>query len=228
MTTSATATFDPAADEVITDALRLLGVLNADQTAKPGHLALGRRMLSYIMKAIANEGVSVRVIERVTVTSPAQTITPASDTEDVTKMFWTGVDGTDHPMERRSRDDYDDLSVKATSSPPTQFTFDQTNGNLTILLYPVPDANVASVTYVRQRRLRDIDAGDVTFDLPSKWALAILSKLQALLAPHFGKRGQVADLEAAYQYEKELALGADSERGPVRFVVDEDAGYDYP
>lgn len=226
MTIATTATFDPAADEVITTALQLLGVLHADQTAKPGHLALGRTMLSYIMKALANEGVSVRVIERVTVLAPGQTITPASDTEDVTKMFWTGPDGTDHPMERRSRDDYDDLSVKTTSSPPTQFTFDQSNGSLAILLYPVPDANVVSVTYVRQRRLRDIDSGAVTFDLPQKWHLAILKKLQAELAPHFGKRGQVADLNTEYQYEKELALGADSERGPVRFIVDSGVDYD--
>lgn len=226
MTTSTTATFDPTADEMVTDALREIQVLNAEHEADAAQLKLGRRFLGYIMKSLANEGVSLRVLERVTVASPGATITPASDTEDVNKMFWTDTGGSDHPIEKRARDEWDDISLKSTSAPPTQFFCDQANGGFIIYLYPVPDANVVSVTYTRRRRYRDTDTGAVTLDVPQKWHLAVLFKLCAMLCPHFGKSAQKQDFLADYEREKELANMADTETGPVRFVVDTGVQYD--
>lgn len=225
MTTSATATFDPTTDEIVTDALREIGVLNAEQDPEPAHLTLGRRFLGYIMKSLANEGVSLRVIERVTLATPGISFSASSDTEDVTKMFWTDLAGVDHPMQKRARDEYDDLSLKTTAAPPTQFFCDQSNGGFTVFLYPVPDGNVVSVTYTRRRRYRDTDAGDVTLDVPQKWHLAVMFKLCALLCPHFNLNAKKGDFMADYEREKDLANMADTETGPVRFVVGEPTNY---
>lgn len=226
MTTSATASFDPTADEIVTDALRELGVLNAEHDADAAQLSLGRRFLNYIMKALPNEGVSLRVLERVTLATPGISFSAADDTEDVTKMFWTDVGGSDHPVDKGARDDYDDLSLKTTSAPPTQFFCDQANGGFLVYLYPVPDANVVSVTYTRRRRYRDTDSGDVTLDVPQKWHLAVMFKLCALLAPHYGQSSKKAAFLEDYEREKNLANMADTETGPVRFIVDSGVTYD--
>jgi hypothetical protein len=218
LTTATTATFDPTIDELVTDALIWLQVCNMEQDPEPAQLLKGRRFAGYVMKALMNEGVSLRVIERLTST-PAATITPASDTEDVMTAWWTDTQGLDHPIEKRARDEYDQLSQKATTAPPTQFFFDKSNGAPLITLWPIPDANVVTVSYSRRRRLRDTDPGSVTLDIPQAWHLAVLYKLCHTMAPHFGMPDKADAALADYEREKELANNADTETGPLRFVV---------
>jgi hypothetical protein len=223
VTTSATATFDPTSDEIVKVALELCQVLPMGHEPEPEQLARGRVFLGLIMKSIANEGVSMRVVERVTFMTAVGTasITPDLDTEDVTGAFWTDTAGLDHPIEKRARDEYDTISQKTIQSPPTRIYFDKPNGNPVILLWPVTDANVVSVTYVRRRRQRDTDTGAVTLDLPQSWHLAVAWKLAAMLAPHFGMLDRVAAFQTQYEVEKELANNADTETGGLRFVPGE-------
>lgn len=222
MTTSANATFDPQADEITRAALHLCQVLNAAHDPSVGQLRLGRTFQNLVAKALSNDGASMRVIERVTatVTQGTRTITPDQDTEDVDKMYYTDTSALDHPMSKLNLDAYDDLSDKsATNAPPSWFVFDKANGAARLRLWPPCDATVASVTYARRRRLRDMDDGSVTLDLPSSWQLAFTYKLAAMFSDHFGFPDRSDHFEGLYEKERERANGADTETGPVRFVV---------
>ena len=228
MTTSANASFDPISDEITTAALNLAQILNADLEPDAGQLRLGRRFQNLAAKAIANDGISMRVIERVTVTVAEgdSSITPATDTDDVQRAYYTDTSGLDHPMEKLNLDAYDDISDKAsTNSPPSWFVFDKANGTARLRFWPPFDATVASVTYARTRRIRDMDAGDVTLDLPSSWQLAFTYKVAAMFCDHTGYPDRSERFEGLYEKEKLRANMADNETGPVRFVVGEGITY---
>ena len=219
MTTSANATYDPQSDEITRIALVLCQMLPPGHTPDADLLAHGRAVQNLAAKAISNEGVSLRVVERVTVTvtSGTATITPATDTEDVHQAFYTDTSGLDVMIGKLDIDAYDAVSDKAgTNGPPTMFVFDKANGDARIRLWPPCDATVASVTYARRRRLRDMDAGDVTLDLPASWQLAFTYKVASMLSV---LPSRAAYYEELYEKERERANMADTETGPIRFVV---------
>lgn len=224
MTTSTNAVFDPVSDEITATALNLCQVLNGEQEPDAGQLRVGRRIQNLAAKAIANEGVSMRVIERVTVTAAqgTQTITPGTDTEDVQSAYWTDTSALDHPLGKLAIDEYDDVSDKnPTGAPPSWFVFDKANGSPRIRLWPATDATVVSVTYARRRRLRDMDDGSVTLDLPSSWQLAFTYKVAAMFADHHGFPDRSEHFEALWEKERDRANMADTETGPLRWVVGE-------
>ena len=228
MTTSANSAFDPQSDEITRTALHLCQVLNADHEPDAGQLRLGRVFQNLAAKAISNEGVSLRVIERVTVTVAEgdSSITPGTDTEDVTSAYFTDTSDIDHPIGKLALGEYDNISDKAsTNGPPTWFVFDKANGTARIRLYPPADATVSSVTYARIRRLRDMDDGSVTLDLPSSWQLAFTYKVAGMFSDHFGFPDRSEHFEALYEKERNRANQADTETGPVRFVVGEGVTY---
>ncbi len=223
MTTSANAVFDPTRDELITTALQQLGVLNAEQEPDAAQVAMASRFLNLILKALANEGVSVRVRERVTVAiiSGTSTITPSTDTEDVYVVTLKDANGFDRELGQLALDEYQRLNNKTISGAPTQFMFNKANGTALITLWPVNDGTAVSAEYQRIRRIRDMDAGDVTLDLPQAWHLAVSLKLAWMLAPHFNMLDKAAFFQTAFVAERESANMADTETGPLRFVVGE-------
>lgn len=221
MTISANATFDPQADQITTTALVMAQMLHPGHEADAGLLSHGRTIQNLAAKAIQNDGVSVRVMERVnvTVTEGTFTITPDTDTEDVVSGYWTDTSGFDHELGKLSLLEYDNLANKtATNAPPSFFVFDKANGAARLRLWPPVDTTVASVTYVRRRRLRDMDDGSVTLDLPSSWQLAFTYKVASMLSV---VPGRAEYFEGLYEKEKARASMADTETGPVRFVPGE-------
>lgn len=223
MTVSANAVFDPTRDSLIKIALRKLGVLNAEQEPDAAQIAMASDELDLILKALPNRGVPVRVRERVTATlsSGTSTITPATDTEDIYMLTVADSNGFDRELGKLTLDEYQVISDKTIQGPPTQFVFTRENGTALITLWPVNDGTAVSATYQRVRRIRDMDAGDVTLDLPRFWHKAVALELAAALGPHFNMLSKATFLAESAAREAETANMADTETGPMRFVVGE-------
>lgn len=225
MTTSATATFDPQATTVIKVALQLCQVLNAGLEPDADQLQMGMTLLDLLLKALQNDGVFLRTVERTTVQaasiSAAGVITAAADTMDVESLYYSDTAGNDVPITLINRQKYMDLSDKLTEGAPSQAYIEKSNGVVTINLHPISDDSVESITYAKVRRFRDVDTSGVTLDIPSRWHRAIVYGLAADFALHYGRIDRIEFLRVTYEGEKARAMDDETERGESRFVLGE-------
>ncbi len=225
MTTSANSSFDPQATTIIKTALQLCQVLNASFEPDADQLAMGMTLLDLGLKALQNDGVFLRTVERTVVPvasiSSAGVITADSDTMDVESLYYTDTAGNDVPLWLINRRMYMDLSTKDTPGPPSQAYVEKANGTVAIYLYPIGDTSVTSVTYAKVRRFRDVDTAGVTLDIPSRWHRAVVYMLAADFALHYGRVDRVDFLRSTYEAEKARAMDDETERGDSRFIIGE-------
>jgi len=225
LTISANSSFDPQAQSVIATALRLCQVLNAAIRPDADQLALGMTLLDLGLKALQNDGIFLRTVDRTTVQasaiSAAGVVATDSDTLDVENLYYTDTAGNDVPISFIPRKRYMELSNKATVGPPSQAYIDKSEGAVTINLNPIGDSTVVSLTYAKVRRFRDVDTAGVTLDIPSKWQRAVTYMLAADFALHYGRIDRADSLRATYEGERMRAMNDETERGDVRFVIGE-------
>lgn len=225
MTISANSSFDLQAQQLIKTALQLCQVLNANMEPDAAQNALGMTLLDLGLKALQNDGIFLRTVERTTIQaatiSAAGVITTDDDTLDVDSLYYTDTSGNDVPITFITRRMYMNLSDKSTIGPPSQAYVEKTNGAPTVTLHPVGDASVVSITYAKVRRLRDMDTAAVTLDLPSKWHRAVVYMLAADFALHYGRVDRADYLRTTYEGEKARAMDDETERGESRFVIGE-------
>lgn len=225
MTISANSSFDPQAQSVIATALRLCQVLNAGLQPDADQLAMGMTLLDLGLKALQNDGVFLRTVDRVTVQasaiSAAGVITTDSDTLDVENIYYTDTAGNDVPLMFIPRKRYMELSEKDTVGPPSQAYIEKSEGTVTINLHPIGDSTTVSITYAKVRRFRDVDTAGVTLDIPSKWQRAVTYMLAADFALHYGRIDRSDSLRATYEGERQRAMNDETERGDSRFVIGE-------
>lgn len=228
MAVSANSTFDPQRDTIIKVALQLCQVLNAGADPDADQVSLGRNLMDLGLKAMQSDGIILRHVNRTTVaiaSIPSGVLTTSSDTADVDSLYYTDTGGNDQPISLDlTRRQYMDLSDKAQTGPPSQAYVERSDASVVVYLHPVPDSSVVSVTYAKIRRIRDMDAGDVTLDLPPKWGRCVTYMLAADFALHYGLLDRQASLRLAYEHEKERAMNDETERGASRFIVGEAYG----
>ena len=225
MTLATTATFAPSAQGIIRTALQRVGVLEGAREPDAGQLAMGMDFLNEGIKALQNEGVTVESTERDTDTLVAgtATYTAASDTLDIDDgAYVSDGNGTDATVIKISREQYMALSLKTTQGQPTMMyvelgTVSQT---VTYHLYPVPDSNWTTITFPRVRILRDISTAADTTDFRSRSAKMLSYMLAVDFAGHYGFPAKMKLYGEMFETEKEKAINASGEHGPVRFVAD--------
>jgi hypothetical protein len=225
MATSANASFDPQATVVIKTALQLCQVLNAGLEPDADQLAMGMTLLDLGLKALQNDGVFLRTVERTVVQaasiSTAGVITTGTDTMDVESLYYSDTSGNDVPITLITRRQYMELSDKSTAGAPSQAYVEKADGVVAIYLHPISDSSVVSVTYAKVRRFRDVDTSAVTLDIPSRWHRAIVYMLAADFALHYGRIDRIEFLRGTYEAEKGRAMDDETERGDSRFIVSE-------
>jgi hypothetical protein len=181
MAVSNSTDFNQTAQELITDALSELGVLDEEEPLQAVDLNRGLRTLTRMFKAWQVDGV-------MTWTMTAGTLALVQGQEDY--AFGVGGDfvtipldiedmeinrGTnDLPMFRLSREEYRSLPNKTTQGYPTQFYYDRQRSGGTLYVWPAPDATGGTLKFTYRRLIMDMDAGANNFDLPPEWHEAIV------------------------------------------------------
>lgn len=218
MAISSNAVFDLQRDQIIATAYKLCGVSDPEAA----QVSLGSDLLNVGLKALQNEGIVLRTVERYTqtLTSGTAQYTAPTDTLDIDSPAYVTLSATttDYVLTQISRDDYMEISDKTTSGSPTSIYVEKGSSGIVFRLYPTPDTTVTSITYARIRLLRDADTGTVTMDLPSKYLKTLIYMLATELSLHLGMLDRYELLESKYRYEKDLAVSDDVERGPIRFI----------
>lgn len=225
MATSTTATWELRRDAAIATALHLAGVLNAAHNPSPEQLALGATLLQMSLTALQADGIILRAIERyaqalidgqVSYVAPSDTI----DIED--GAIVSGTQGVDIPISMLSTHrQYSEIGTKAITGQPTEYYPEkQSDGSITVFLYPVPTADWTTLTYPRVRKLRDTDSGNVSIDVPTKFTEAVVLKLAAQFCRHYNRDAKAKALMDEYTDARNRAMNDETPRGPVCFTAE--------
>lgn len=222
MTTASTWTFQETRDEIIRDALSKVGATGPDVSPSGPQLLHAARALNRVVKSLDPEGEFLwRVAERTaTTTSGTGTITPLTDVISVDEpMNYMRSGSTSRsPIRAISRDDWMSVTDRTTTGTPSQFYVSRVLGQLTINLWPVPDATGDTVTYSAVLRSFNFDTGSNTPDFDSAWTACLVYGLAADLGFDYGQAELSAQLRQIFNEEKMRLLNEGTETGNATLV----------
>jgi hypothetical protein len=233
MATSGSTDWTLTRAQVITGALRKLGVLPSGGTPSTAQTNDGAEALNALIKAFHADGMPIWAIESTTFTvtsgtatytiGPGQTIDTMYPPLKVLQAFRTPTGETQVPMNLYTRYDFGVLPTDSsvTGDPVNLYYQPTINAGVAtgiIKLWPTPDDSTTVITLDYQRPFQDMDATGDNFDFPSYWMQALIYNLAWALAPEYGipptDRGLIQK-EAIYWKDQALSYG--SEEGSITF-----------
>lgn len=161
-----TGTFTVA--EIVTAALRKIGVSAGDETPSSADMASGVEALNWMLKAWqVNEELDLAVtsLSHSLTATAAQTLTPVRPVRILHVNFRQS--SIDRPLTEMTRQEYDTLPNKSTAGDPTSWYYDRQKESAVLYIWPVPSSvsgKTLEITY--ERELEDIAASTDTVDLP--------------------------------------------------------------
>jgi hypothetical protein len=228
MATSGSANWSLTRDELITAALRKLGVLASGGTPTTAQINDAEEALNAIIKACHADGMPLWATASTlfTVTSgtsvysagPGQTVPiTVGPPLKITQAWLTDANDVRRPLSISPRYDFHLYDPETTGTPHTLFYAPYpTLGNIN--LYPTPDNSTDVITISYTRPFEDMDAAGNDFDFPAYWMMALIYLLAWALAPEYGtpatERNMIRD-EARFWKTEALSYG--TEEGSIRF-----------
>lgn len=218
-------------DQVITAALRKLGVLASGVSPTTSQVNDASDALNALVKAFQADGmplwkVASQTFSTVQGTSsytvgPSQTIDCPKPLK-IIQALYTPSGGVNMPMNIYTRYDFNNLPQGTTyQGTPINFYYQPLRTTGTITLWPTPSDSTSTITFHYQSMYEDMDAAANDFDFPSEWIQPLIYNLAWSLAPEFGlpklERDALA-AEAKYWHDYVLSMG--SEEGGVYFQPD--------
>jgi hypothetical protein len=193
--TSGSTNFSLTRNDIITEALELIGVLAGGETASAADVVTADRSLNMMVKSWQAKGIN---LWRQTEGSLSATAGQASFTMGTGGDFTTArplritsarlsVSSIETPLQEMSRQEYFDLPNKTSSGRPTGYYYDPQLTLGKIYLWPTVATGVtATLKFSYQRTVEDFDAAANTPDFPQEWLECLAYNLAARLAPKFG------------------------------------------
>lgn len=231
MTTSNSTDWSLNRDQVITGALRKLGVLPSGGTPTASQISEASEALNALLKAFQADGMPLWKINTQTFTTTASTATytvgPSQTVNcpkplKIIQAFWTPSGGTNTPLNIYTRYDFQDLPQGTTyTGAPVNLYYQPLRTTGVIKLWPAPADSTTVITFSYQSMYEDMDNASDDFDFPSEWIQALIYNVAWSLAPEYGippvDRG-ILQKEAEYWHQYVLSLG--TEEGSITFHPD--------
>lgn len=216
-----TTTFTLSRDDIITMALRKVGVLDLTSSASATQLTVYSQLLNVMLKAWQSKGIKIWTINEyaVSLTANKNTYIISPTGPDVTAnkplkviQAWLRNNQTtpalDIPMRIISRQEYNILSSKATTGITNSVLLIPGTSSSTLKVWLSPDTNVQtnySLWIVVQEPIADV-LSNVQTSFPQEWMQALVWNLAAEIGMDVGLSEQRLSLiEAkAQQYKTEM------------------------
>lgn len=225
MATSGSTNWSLNRNQVITGALRKLGVLASGGTPSAAQISDATDALNAIVKALQADGMP---LWKITSTSfdtaadttsynigPSQTVSTIGKPLRVVQAFYTPDEGVNTPMNIYNKYDFNNLPNNAEGTPITLYYQPLATYGV-IHVWPTPIDTSTEITVYYQTPYEDMDGASDDFDFPSEWMQAIIYMLAWSLAPEYGipptDRGLLMK-EAEYWHNYVLSMG--SEEGGI-------------
>jgi hypothetical protein len=190
MSTSGTASFTLTAAQVITYALKKIGVVRAGGAATGEAAEDARLELEMMLKEWALTGPCLFTRREGSAALTANTQSYAlSDTMPLRILHarYRDASGRDTPMDALTREEYFGLPLKASRGVPWQYYFDPQGAASALYVWPVlPAVNGETIEYTYQRRIEDIGAVTNSIDIPQEWLSTLGYGLAARLLDDYG------------------------------------------
>lgn len=214
-----TTTTDTCRD-IVSDALRKIGVVSIDEPMNADQAQHGMRALNRLLKSWQNKGYDLWAATSQSVvltTAAAHTLNPARPLQILSCRFKKS--GIERPMQSMTRDEYDNLPLKTAQGIPTTYYYDRQREAARLYVWPVlavAAGETLEITFTRE--FEDMGLDDAP-DVPTEWYEAVVYGLGARLADDYmiSANNVVARAEA----ELQQALAFDREGsiffGEVRY-----------
>lgn len=194
MATTGTYTYNPTASTLITEALRMLGVLEESGTASSAQVTDCLPAFEIYFKGLSRYGLNLWRIETqsITLTASDCDYTPTKKFLRITDAVYRDSDGEDTTLQRLSREEYWNLADKDETGQPTQFYYDpqETQSESTVYIWPCPDSSNSgsgeSIRLTGTIQAEDVGDGTYTLDIPQEWLETVKYGVATRLAPMYG------------------------------------------
>lgn len=189
MATSGNANYTYNRDQIITAALRKLGVVAQGESPSATQISEAAEALNLMVKAFVTDGMPLWKISEHNLTLVASTAsyTIGSRLLKVVQSYRT-TDSVDTPLRIITRDEYNRLGNKISTGYPVSIYHDPRRTDSIVTVWPVPDSTVASNTTVKltyAAPYEDFDASTDDPDFPQEWFEALVYGLADRLAPEY-------------------------------------------
>lgn len=221
MPTSGTTSWSLNRDQVVTAALRKLGVLPSGGV--PNGLQLGETLdsLQALVKTLQADGMPLWKIASQTFTTvagtssyavgPSQTINCPKPLRVLQALFQASG-GNNINMNVFNRYDFNVLPKVNSSGVPIDLYYQPGRTTGTISLWPTPIDSTTLITFDYHSPYEDMTAGTTEFDFPSQWMTPLIYMLAWMMAPEYGippvDREQLQK-EAEYWHQYVLSMGGE-------------------
>ncbi|NYD88750.1 hypothetical protein [Sphingomonas melonis] len=179
--------FKMTARDMVTQAMREIGVLASGENPSADELADGILRLNSMLKAWAAKGLNLWRNTQGTVDFAAgisSAAIPEALTVGEARLLLSG--GTERPLALWESDQYAVLPNKGSVGVPVAYTMISQVGGLTMQLWPVPSRDV-TIRYSFGRITADVIQPSDPVDVPQMFQEAVWLMLAVRMAPTFGK-----------------------------------------
>lgn len=229
-----TTVFSITRDDIISAALRKIGVLSQGQSPTATQITEASLALNLLVKAWEVDGMPLWALR----TTPIPLTATISDydigvgktinTDKPLKVIQAWNRNTssniDVPMRIITKQEYAILGNKTTTGNPIQVYYEPKKDYGTLSVFPVPTATEAAsqVIYITyQRPYEDFNTATDVPDFPQEWYLAVVYGLALHLSPDYGVPSEQRVLLGREGTAiKEAALSFGTEEGSIYFGVD--------
>lgn len=223
MAVGGTNTFTEQRDQIIADALAMVGAIGPGQTPAGEQVTHAARVLNALVKSVDAEGTFLWRTVRRTLSTTASTAsyTLGTDVLDVDEPLRYVISGqtTGNIIRLISRKDYMMISDRTQTGVPSQCFVEKLLPNtVSITFWPVPSASSDSIEYTAYVRAADFTTGSDTPDFDYRWTEPLVFGLAARLAYSYAQPDLAQTLEAQWQARKLAVLEDSTERGSVTLV----------
>lgn len=222
MPTSGTTSWKLNRDQVITAALRKLGVLPSGGSPSGNQTNEANDSLNALVKTLQADGMPLWKIssQTFTVTSgtasytvgPSQTINCPKPLK-ILQALTTPSGGVNTTMNIYNRYDFNELpNTSDFTGEPTTLYYQPGNTTGTITLWPIPDNSTTSITFHYHSPYEDMSSATDDFDFPSEWMTPLIYLLAWMMAPEYGIPPQdrmLLQKEAEYWHQYALSMGSE-------------------
>ena len=214
MATSGTSNFDPTFDDLLQDAVAMVGggPVLADE------LISARRGLDYLLTDLQNKNVLLHKIETTVVPVPSSVSALTFD-QTISDVLVASIrtSSTDIIIERDGYERWAEIPTKSQSGRPTRYWWDRRRTSNVMNFWPVPDQSYTVVLTVQKNAENTLRAFD-NMDVPRRFMPALVYGLAYWIGLRRGDRvdtNRLALLRAEYERAVKDAMREDRERGKV-------------
>lgn len=231
MSTSGTTTWKLNRNEIISAALRKLGVLSGGSSPETYQITDGTQALNALVKGLETDGMPVWSIKSYTFTVTSgtaaysigigKTLNTAKPLKVIQAWRNQGTSYSNVPMNVYTNYNYDILPLVNSSGTPVNLYYQPLREEGTINLWPKPSDSVTTITLRYQAPFEDMTGSTDDLDFPSEWTEAVIYLLASRLAPEYGvplQDRQLLKKEADELHA--LALSFGTEEGSLFFQPD--------